>query len=58
MVQGFDTKWKWSVPGLVDQTKSGKAASHAAGVEAAQRAIDKSLAPKKRRLVPPTGKAT
>jgi hypothetical protein len=31
-------------------TKSGKAPSHAAGVKAAERAIDKALAPKKKRL--------
>jgi hypothetical protein len=41
--------WKWSVPSLVGQTKSGKEVNHATGV-AAQRAIDKSLAPKKQRL--------
>jgi hypothetical protein len=50
VVQGLDTMWKWSVPALVGQTKSGKKESHAAGVGAAQRAIDKSLAPKKQRL--------
>jgi hypothetical protein len=50
LVQGLDAMWKWSVPALVGQTKSGKKESHAAGVEAAQRAIDKSLAPKKQRL--------
>jgi hypothetical protein len=44
VVQGLDTMWKWSVPALVGQTKSGKKESHAAGVKAAQRAIDKSLA--------------
>jgi hypothetical protein len=42
--------WKWSAPALVGQTKSGKAESHADGVKAAQRAINKSLAPKKLRL--------
>jgi hypothetical protein len=31
-------------------TKSGKAPSHAAGIKAAERAIDKALAPKKKRL--------
>jgi hypothetical protein len=36
--------------GLVGHTKSGKKETHAAGVKAAQRAIDKSLAPKKQRL--------
>jgi hypothetical protein len=50
VVQGLDSMWKWSVPALVGQTKSGKKESHAAGVKAAQQAIDKSLAPKKRRL--------
>lgn len=42
--------WKWLVPTLVGQTKSGKEVSHAAGVKAAQRAIDKAMAPKKQRL--------
>jgi hypothetical protein len=37
-------------PGLVGQTKSGKVVSHAAGVKAAQHAIDKSMAPTKLRL--------
>ena len=50
VVQGLDTVWKWSVPTLVGQTKSGKAESHADGVKAAHRAIDKALAPKKLRL--------
>ena len=45
--------WKWSVPSLVAHTKSGKTPSHAAGVKAAERAIDKELAPNKVRLVPP-----
>jgi hypothetical protein len=45
--------WKWSVPSLIGQTKSGKVVSHAAGVKAAQRAIDKALAPKKQRLCRP-----
>jgi hypothetical protein len=53
VVQGLDTMWKWSVPSLVGQTKSGKAVNHAAGAKAAQRAIDKALAPKKERLRPP-----
>ena len=43
VVQGLDTMWKWSVPALVGQTKSGKAENHAAGVKAAQQAIDKAL---------------
>jgi hypothetical protein len=41
------------VAGLVGQTKSGKAENHAAGVKAAQHAIDKALAPKKQRLQRP-----
>jgi hypothetical protein len=45
--------WKWSVPSLVGQTKSGKEVNHAAGVKAAQRAIDKALSPKKKRLQRP-----
>jgi hypothetical protein len=53
IVQGLDAVWKWSVPSLVAHTKSGKAPSHAAGVKAAECAIDKALAPKKVRLVPP-----
>jgi hypothetical protein len=50
VVMGIDSLWKWSVTSLVGQTKSGKEVNHAAGVKAAQRAIDKSLAPKKQRL--------
>ena len=50
VVQGLDSMWKWLVPTLVGQTKSGKEVSHAAGVKAAQRAIDKAMAPKKQRL--------
>jgi stage V sporulation protein SpoVS len=42
--------WRRSVPALVGQTKSGKAENQAAGVKAAQQAIDKALAPKKRSL--------
>jgi hypothetical protein len=56
--QGLDTMWKWSVPALVGQTKSGKTESHAAGVKAAQQAIDKALAPKKAALAPPGMKET
>jgi hypothetical protein len=32
VVQGLDTMWKWSVPALVGQTKSGKTENRAAGV--------------------------
>jgi hypothetical protein len=52
VVQRLDTMWKWSVPGLVGQTKSGRAENHTAGVKAAQRAIDKALAPGKQNLDP------
>jgi hypothetical protein len=45
--------WKWSVDGIEGYTKSGKAPSHAAGVKLAERAIDKALAPKKKRLQRP-----
>ena len=53
VLQGLDGMWKWSVPMLVGQTKSGKEVNHAAGVKAAQRAIDKAMAPKKVRLQRP-----
>ena len=48
--------WKWQVRDLDGHTRSGTAPGHAAGVTAAKSAIDKALAPKKRRLVPPGGK--
>jgi hypothetical protein len=51
--RGIDGIWKWLFSDLVGHTKSGKAENHAAGVKAAQRAIDRALAPKKKRLVPP-----
>jgi hypothetical protein len=47
---GIDSQWKWSVDGIEGFTKSGKAPSHADGLKAAERAIDKALAPKKKRL--------
>ena len=50
---GIDSQWKWSVDGIEGYTKSGKAPSHATGVKAAERAIDKALAPKKKRLQRP-----
>jgi hypothetical protein len=50
VVQGIDGNWKWLVSDLVGHTKSGKAENHAAGVKAAQHAIDKALAPKMERL--------
>jgi hypothetical protein len=47
---GIDSLWKWSVDAIEGYTKSGKTPSHAAGIKAAERAIDKALAPKKQRL--------
>jgi hypothetical protein len=41
-------KWKWSAQ-IGEQYRSGMAVSRPAGVELAKRAIDKSLAPKKKR---------
>jgi hypothetical protein len=52
VVHGLDTMWKWSVDGLGGFTKSGAAPSRAAGIKAAERAIDKALAPKKKRARP------
>jgi hypothetical protein len=49
----IDSLWKWSVDGIEGYTKSGTAPSHAAGIKAAERAIDKALAPKKQRLQRP-----
>lgn len=45
--------WKWEVSGLDGHTRSGTAPVRTAGIQAAKAAIDKALAPKKRRLVPP-----
>jgi hypothetical protein len=50
VILGIDSLWKWSVDGIEGYTKSGTAPSHAAGIKAAERAIDKALAPKKKRL--------
>jgi hypothetical protein len=45
-------KWKWSAE-IEGQYRSGMAVSRPAGIKAAERAIDKALAPKKQRLTPP-----
>ena len=45
-------KWRWSVE-INGQYRSGMAVSRPAGIKAAEGAIDKALAPKKKRLVPP-----
>jgi hypothetical protein len=42
-------KWNWSAE-IEGQYRSGMAVSRPAGVEKAERAIDKALAPKKKRL--------
>jgi hypothetical protein len=47
---GIDSLWMWSVDGIEGYTNSGKAPSLADGVKAAERAIDKALAPKKKRM--------
>jgi hypothetical protein len=52
VVQRLAGAWKWCVSDLDGRTRSGKAPSRAAGVDAAERKIDRALAPKKRRLVP------
>jgi hypothetical protein len=45
--------WKWTVSDLDGHNRSGTAPNRTAGIAAAKGAIDKGLAPKKRRLVPP-----
>jgi hypothetical protein len=44
--------WKWSVD-LNGRVKSGKALSRETGIQLAEREIDRALASKKKRLVPP-----
>jgi hypothetical protein len=53
VVQGLNGLWKWSVV-LDGHTKSGKAPGREAGIKSAEKAIDRLLAPKKRRLIPPS----
>jgi hypothetical protein len=48
--------WKWEASDLDGHTRSGTTPGRAAGIEAAKAAIDRALAPTKRRLVPPAGK--
>ena len=47
--------WKWSVSFDTGVSVSGQAAIKSEAVEKAERAIDRALAPKKLRLVPPNG---
>ena len=54
IVQGVERgKWMWSLPLDTNVKTSGQANNKPAAVIAAERAIDRALAPKKRRLVPP-----
>jgi hypothetical protein len=53
LVQGIGGHmWKWSAP-VAGQIVSGQAHSKGAAVAAAEKAIDRALAVKKLRLVPP-----
>jgi hypothetical protein len=49
VILAIGAKWKWSAE-IDGQYRSGLAVDRQAGVKAAQRAIDKTLAPKKQRL--------
>jgi len=48
--------WKWSVTFDMDHSAKGQAMKKAEAASEAERAIDRSLAPKKLRLVPPGGR--
>jgi hypothetical protein len=53
VVQGLGhPTWKWAVD-LNGHVKSGKAMSREVGIKLAESEIDRALAPKKKRLVPP-----
>ena len=55
LVQGIGLHvWKWSAS-VADVVIMGQAATKAEAVAEAERAIDRALAPKKLRLVPPNG---
>ncbi len=54
MVQGLGRQlWKWSVSFDTGISASGQAAIKGEAVAEAERAIDRALAPKKLRVVPP-----
>jgi hypothetical protein len=54
IVQGVERgKWIWSLSLDTNVNNSGQASNKPAAVIGAQRAIDRALDPKKRRLVPP-----
>jgi hypothetical protein len=55
LVQGLGRHlWKWSAT-VADVVITGQAATKSEAVAGAERAIDRALAPKKVRLVPPKG---
>jgi hypothetical protein len=55
LVQGLGRQvWKWSVP-FDETTFKGQAATKIEAVHEAERSIERALAPKKLRLVPPSG---
>jgi hypothetical protein len=54
VVQGVERgKWTWSLSLDTNTKQSGQASNRPAAVTKAERAIDRALAPKKKRLVPP-----
>jgi hypothetical protein len=54
VVQGIGRHiWKWSVAFDASRPTTGQAATKAEAVSEAERAIDRALAPRKLRLVPP-----
>jgi hypothetical protein len=53
VVQGIDSKWKWSID-LDGHTRSGvTAGGREAAIKMAEREIERATAPKKQRLAPP-----
>ena len=53
VIQTIGGKWKWAAE-VEGQYRFGMAVNRPAGIKLAERALDKAMAPKKRRLVPPT----
>jgi hypothetical protein len=53
IILGIGGKWKWSIE-IDGRGKSGTAASRSLAEGRAKEEIDKALAPKKRRLIPPS----
>jgi hypothetical protein len=54
VVQGIGRHlWRWSVSLDANHSATGQAATNSEAVAEAERAIDRALAPKKLRLVPP-----